>query len=857
MSSMSGGTMLWIVLLSSVSVALIRTTPIPLLDESEEIDEPCFHPCYCEVKEGLFHVHCDGKGFTNVSQVAQSWIRPFKLYLQKNTLRRLYFNSFLHLNNAIAVNLGNNALQDIQAGAFNGLSSLKRLYLHENKLEVFRNDTFLGLESLEYLQADYNVIRRIDSGAFRHLHKLRVLILNDNLIPALPPFLFRSVSLTHLDLRGNRLKTLSYRGALEYIGRNLMEIQLEENPWNCVCDIVQLRAWLDRIPYTSVVGEITCEYPFHLHGKDLREIKRRELCPTLTDAEVEANLGIPHSTGKVRPTKPSSMFSANQNTVSSVEQKHPKPTRRPRPSKTPPTPRSIYPNHPPIAGYETRPPIPIICPIGCTCNLHINDLGLTVNCKENGFHNVSELTPRPLNAKKLYLSGNLIQRIHRSDFWNFSSLDLLHLGNNQIFYVQEGAFGNLPNLRSLYLNGNNIEKLTADMFHGLQSLHYLYFEYNEIKEIQPAAFSPMPALQLLFLNNNLLHSLPIGTFEGTSLARLNLRNNYFPHLPVGGVLEHLHAVVQIDLNQNPWDCTCEIVPLKQWLDTLSSVVIVGEVPCKTPDATLGKDLRSLSPEVICPELLKPSSPPDEREMEFLPSFPPKAVIPLSVLVLSLVVLLVSSFFAAAALCTFVMKKRDKLPFRKQEEAGLTGIQMECGIFTETPPTLPETPPSNHVYECIAAPTSQCAAYEHGREVAEPLGLCKEEAGPLECKSEGADCGESSSNYRTALEKEEEWTTIVGHTPINTVTDIAGFHGNGILCPTVIDSQGPTPKVGLVHSLFGTSSWLGDVSPKQALTMDAEARTNCADQTPSNYANLSARLKTKMDYVDALERSYQF
>lgn len=857
MSSTFGPTMLWIILLSSVSVALVRTTPIPLLDESEEIDEPCFHPCYCEVKEGLFHVHCDGKGFTNVSQVAQSWIRPFKLYLQKNTLRKLYFNSFLHLNNAIAVNLGNNALQDIQAGAFNGLSFLRRLYLHENKLEVFRNDTFLGLESLEYLQADYNVIRRIESGAFRHLHKLRVLILNDNLIPALPPFLFRSVSLTHLDLRGNRLKTLSYRGALEYIGRNLMEIQLEENPWNCACDIVQLRAWLERIPYTSVVGEITCEYPFHLHGKDLREIKRRDLCPTLTDAEVEANFGIPHKAGKARPTKPSSMFSANQNTVSSVEHKNPKPTRKPRPSKTPPTPRSVYPNHPPIAGYETRPPIPIICPIGCTCNLHINDLGLTVNCKENGFRNVSELTPRPLNAKKLYLSGNLIQRIHRSDFWNFSSLDLLHLGNNQIFYVQEGAFVTLPNLRSLYLNGNNIKKLTADMFRGLQNLHYLYFEYNEIKEVQPATFSPMPALQLLFLNNNLLHSLPVGAFKGTSLARLNLRNNYFPHLPVGGVLEHLHAVVQIDLNQNPWDCACEIVPLKQWLDTLSSVVIVGEVLCKMPDGMLGKDLRSLSPETICPELLKPSLSPDQREMEFSPSFPHKAVIPLSVLVLSLIVLFVSSFFAAAALCTFIMKKRDKLPFRKQEEAGLTGIQMECGIFTETPPTLPETPPSNHVYECITVPASQCTAYEQGREGVGPLRLRKEEAGPSESKSKGAECRESSSNYRTALEKEEEWTTIVSHAPIKTVTDIAGFHGNGILCPTVIDSQGPTPKVGLVHSLFGASSWLGDVGAKQALGTDAEERTESANQSPSNYSNLSARLKTNMDYVDALERSYQF
>ncbi|NWX16737.1 SLIK3 protein, partial [Aegotheles bennettii] len=604
------GRMLWIILLSTI--ALAWTTPIPLIEDSEELDEPCFDPCYCEVKESLFHIHCDNKGFINISQITESWSRPFKLYLQRNSMRKLYTNSFLHLNNAVSINLGNNALQDIQTGAFNGLRVLKRLYLHENKLDIFRNDTFLGLESLEYLQADYNVIKRIESGAFRNLSKLRVLILNDNLIPMLPTNLFKSVSLTHLDLRGNRLKVLSYRGMLDHIGRSLMEIQLEENPWNCTCEIVQLKSWLERIPYTALVGDITCETPFHFHGKDLREIKRSKLCPMLSDSEVEASLGIPQlssSKENAWPTKPSSMLSSFHFTASSVEyktsNKQPKPTKQPRAPRPPPTPRGLYPgpNQPPVAAYQTRPPIPIICPTGCSCSLHINDLGLTVNCKERGFHNISELLPRPLNAKKLYLSGNLIQKIYRSDFWNFSSLDLLHLGNNRISYVQDGAFINLPNLKSLYLNGNDIERLTPGMFRGLQSLHYLYFEYNLIREIQPAAFSLMPNLKLLFLNDNLPRTLPTDAFAGTSLARLNLRNNHFLALPVAGVLEHLHAIVQIDLKLNPWDCTCELVPLKQWLEALSSVSVVGEVLCASPERLARRDLRSLELAALCPAAL--------------------------------------------------------------------------------------------------------------------------------------------------------------------------------------------------------------------------------------------------------------
>ena len=274
-----------------------------------------------------------------------------------------------------------------------------------------------------------------------------------------------------------------------------MELQLEENPWNCGCESVPLQQWLDQIPYTAVVGEVTCEYPFQLHGKDLRETPRKELCADLPDKEIQSEgnrIEVPQPPqtplnpkasspypDQARPTNHSSMVhgpheSTHTSSSSSTERKErgrsSRPTKRPRPSRTPPT-RS--PNQPPpMAGYQTRPPIPIICPLGCTCNLHITDLGLTVNCKENGFLNVSQLTPRPLNGRKLYLSGNLIQRIYRSDFWNFSSLDLLHLGNNRISYLQEGAFSSLASLRSLYLNGNNLVRLGPDMFLGLQNLRY-------------------------------------------------------------------------------------------------------------------------------------------------------------------------------------------------------------------------------------------------------------------------------------------------------------------------------------------------------------------------------------------------
>ncbi|XP_010738791.3 SLIT and NTRK-like protein 3 [Larimichthys crocea] len=932
------------------------STHTPLVDNSEEeVDEPCFEPCTCEVKEGVLHVHCDGRSFTNVSQVSQSWVRPFKLNLQRNSLRRLYSNGFQHLGNAVSINLGNNALQDIRVGAFHGLAKLRRLYLHENKLEVFRNDTFAGLEALEYLQADYNVIKRIDSGALRFLYKLRVLILNDNLIPVLPAHLFRSVSLTHLDLRGNRLKSLAYAGTLEYVGRSLMEIQLEENPWNCGCEAVQLQQWLGQIPYTAVVGDVTCEYPFHLHGKDLREIPRKELCADLPDKELQAEGGGPSAgsqpqhlppnskpnshPGRVRPTKPSSMVhgsrqnthtSSTSSSSSSAERKdrerQPRPTKRPRPSRISPTPRSVNQN-PPVAGYQTRPPIPIICPLGCTCNLHITDLGLTVNCKEFGFLNVSQLTPRPLNGRKLYLSGNLIQRIYRTDFWNFSSLDLLHLGNNRISYLQEGAFSSLTSLRSLYLNGNNLERLSPHMFLGLQNLRYLYFEYNEIHEIDPGTFDSMPSLQLLFLNANLLRSLPLGVFSGVNLARLNLRNNHLLQLPMVGVLEHLTGLVKVDLQQNPWECNCEAAPLKRWLEGLSAVVVMGEVVCHSPEKTKGVDLRSLSMELLCPEL-EPQEDQKQEEQTATstaadsgvsvgypssglgPLIPPgKDSIPLSVLVLSLLVLFVSAFFAAAALIAYALRRRDKLPFRRQGEVDLAGIQMECGIFTEQTHHhhhhhhgLPETPPlpppeHNHVYDTIlppeaapkvpspTAPSHMCSNPIYKEEQDAAVTQRPQQQQQQQQQQTFAASKDSEGGY-CAAEKEREWTLEVSSSPINTVTGamgpLAGLHGNGILCPTVIDSQGPTPKVELVDCLFRLPTpefrelpdryarpppryphpqdSKQETRPDQSLVVTTASSTaggGNSSQSEQGAGEQRARLRTTPDYMEVLDRSYQF
>ncbi len=139
------------------------------------------------------------------------------------------------------------------------------------------------------------------------------------------------------------------------------------------------------------------------------------------------------------------------------------------------------------------------------------------------------------------------------------------------------------------------------MFFGLKNLQYLYLEYNKIREIVGGTFRFVPNLQLLFLNNNLLKTLPGGIFSSLSLSRLNLRSNHFQNLPVSGVLDQLKALVQIDLFENPWECSCDVVGMKIWLEQLNTGTVVNDVKCVTPKRLAGQDMRVVPSEQLCPD----------------------------------------------------------------------------------------------------------------------------------------------------------------------------------------------------------------------------------------------------------------
>ncbi|KAI7808447.1 SLIT and NTRK-like protein 5 [Triplophysa rosa] len=654
---------MWILAISSFA------TFFSFIEMFDVYGDICRGLCVCEERDGILTASCENRGINNLSDVTPLQLTSYHLLLAGNLLKKISLDDFVSYEGLTILHLGNNDISELEPGAFNGLQGLKRLHLNNNKIEALQDDTFLGLESLEYLQMDYNYISHIEPKALSRLHHLEVFILNDNLLSALPFNVFQFVPLTHLDLRGNQLKVLPYNGLLEHMSR-IVELQLEENPWNCSCELIALKAWLESISYTPLVGDVVCETPFRLHGRDLDEISKQELCPRRAIAEFEMRAEPAHSSEVFYKTTPATVRAAF---ASSTVLRPTKSSRLSGKLRVKPTSHSSSgkpQNYGPMLAYQTKPPVSLDCPSACTCNLQISDLGLNVNCQERKIESISDLNPKPYNPKKMYLTGNYISSVCSSDFVGSSGLDLLHLGNNRVTVIHDRTFGQLIHLRRLYLNGNLLERLTEEMFYGLQSLQFLYLEYNVIREIAADAFHQAPNLQLLFLNNNLLKMLPVGIFDGLNLARLSLRSNHFRSLPVGGVLEELTSLVQIDLFENPWDCSCPVLDTKNWLEQLGAGTVVNSVICESPPRLSGEDVRHLRSSHLCPENSNVESsdePPSED------SFPGSTItletaldygtqspaVPLSVLILALLLIFILSVFVAAGLFAVIMKRRKK------------------------------------------------------------------------------------------------------------------------------------------------------------------------------------------------------
>ncbi|XP_069824947.1 platelet glycoprotein IX-like isoform X2 [Dendropsophus ebraccatus] len=76
-------------------------------------------------------------------------------------------------------------------------------------------------------------------------------------------------------------------------------------------------------------------------------------------------------------------------------------------------------------------------------------------------------------------------------------------------------------------------------------------------------------------------------------VRLYLQNNLITSVSPGS-LDHLVSLQEVDVSGNPWNCDCQILYLKSWLDAVPVQRNAGNLRCTTPNTLSMKPFRNLT-----------------------------------------------------------------------------------------------------------------------------------------------------------------------------------------------------------------------------------------------------------------------
>jgi hypothetical protein len=165
-------------------------------------------------------------------------------------------------------------IRHIDERAFRGLTNLVELDLSENLLTAVPTETFSDYQSLMRLTINGNPIRVLKPGSFLHLSYLTTLELSNCDIELIDEDAFTGLdNLEWLKLDGNRLNNI--RGT-HILPESLHGIDLQRNPWQCDCRLLDLRSWLINYNIPQTI-EPTCATPHRLRSVPIKTLELGDL----------------------------------------------------------------------------------------------------------------------------------------------------------------------------------------------------------------------------------------------------------------------------------------------------------------------------------------------------------------------------------------------------------------------------------------------------------------------------------------------------------------------------------------------------------------------------------------------------
>ncbi|XP_039862725.1 nyctalopin, partial [Simochromis diagramma] len=217
------------------------------------------------------------------------------IYLERNKIEAVAYNSLLGLGSLKYLNLQENRINVIHEQAFQDLTRLENLYLNDNLLSDLPKLAFKGLSRLKMLNLGGNQLTNLSKTWFSDLVELEVLYLDRNQLLYIEEGTFENLtSLITLHLNSNNLTTLPFPvfQPIYFLGR----LYLFRNPWECDCSLEWLKEWMENY---KLVRDIPCASPSSVAGLDLGEVVFAKVNGTCVDP---ADLNLTTASSEIAST---------------------------------------------------------------------------------------------------------------------------------------------------------------------------------------------------------------------------------------------------------------------------------------------------------------------------------------------------------------------------------------------------------------------------------------------------------------------------------------------------------------------------------------------------------------------------
>ena len=220
--------------------------------------------------------------------------------------------------------------------------------------------------------------------------------------------------------------------------------------------------------------------------------------------------------------------------------------------------------------------------------LDIENRGTSMTLSVNAFEGLDNLTTLELRSNKLsalpvgvFRPLKQLKHLDLSDnhgvlttprlFDNTSSqLTELICENCNLTSLPVTSLAPLRALTRLDLNHNYFSSIGDNAFHSTPNLLVLSLDSCTVKDISGKAFEGLVHLEKLILGYNLLWSFSDNIFQPFSktLRTLHIEHNMFKTLSES--LLPWNNLTELKLGNNPWECTCGIV----WIRNLKESVVI-------------------------------------------------------------------------------------------------------------------------------------------------------------------------------------------------------------------------------------------------------------------------------------------